>query len=514
MNPCTICKTETKNSCSNCKQVFYCCVEHQKQDWKNHKKNCHPYKIVQNEELGRHLITTRTIKPFEIILKEAPLFRGPSQLTPPVCLGCLNAIEPTDYINCEQCGWPLCGVECKNKDEHRFECELTVKRGKKVNVQEFTNPHPLYQCLSTARCLMLRDKDAEKWKQINELESLEDQRRGSMQWKADYESVCKFIIKYFNTQLFSEDEIMRIIGILQINGHEVPTSDPAHVGIFYNASFLEHSCTPNIAKSFNKDGHLVLWAPKEIKKGSHLSICYSDAVWGTADRQRHLMQTKIFKCQCPRCIDVTEYGTNYSALKCEKSECRGLMLPANLNDWHKDWTCKECKHQVDKTYVNNILERAGSDLNAMDKTKENCLKYLSHYGRWLPSHHYYMCEVKIHLVQQLGKEPQELMILPNEDLRIKLEYGRELVELYEKLAPCEVRMLGTLCFEVHSAVAENTRRISLETSLSPKELLEEALMYVEKSVNYLQYESDIFVEGHMLKQAKINRDALKMVIRM
>ena len=131
---------------------------------------------------------------------------------------------------------------------------------------------------------------------------------------------------------------MRIIGILQINGHEVPTSDPAHVAIFYNASFLEHSCTPNLAKSFNKDGHLILWAPKEIKKGSHLSICYSDAVWGTADRQRHLMQTKIFKCQCERCTDITEYGTNYSALKCEKSECRGLMLPANLNDWHKDWT--------------------------------------------------------------------------------------------------------------------------------------------------------------------------------
>lgn len=78
----------------------------------------------------------------------------------------------------------------------------------------------------------------------------------------------------------------------------------------------------------------------------------------------------------------------------------------------------------------------------------------------------------------------------------------------------EIRMLGTLCFAVHSAVAENTRRISLQTSLSPKELLEEALLYVEKAVSYLQYESDIFVEGHILKQAKINRDALKMVIRM
>lgn len=49
MNPCTICETETKNSCSNCKQVFYCSVEHQKQDWKNHKKNCHPYKVPQQQ---------------------------------------------------------------------------------------------------------------------------------------------------------------------------------------------------------------------------------------------------------------------------------------------------------------------------------------------------------------------------------------------------------------------------------------------------------------------------------
>ena len=64
-------------------------------------------------------------------------------------------------------------------------------------------------------------------------------------------------------------------------------------------------------------------------------------------------------------------------------------------------------------------------------------RYLSHYGRWLPSHHYYMCEVKIHLVQQLGKDPQELMILHDEDLKIKLQYGHELIELYEILAPCK-----------------------------------------------------------------------------
>ena len=52
-----------------------------------------------------------------------------------------------------------------------------------------------------------------------------------------------------------------------------------------------------------------------------------------------------------------------------------------------------------------------------------------------------MCEVKIHLVQQLGKDPQELMILHDEDLKIKLQYGQELIELYEILAPCKKLLL-------------------------------------------------------------------------
>lgn len=130
---------------------------------------------------------------------------------------------------------------------------------------------------------------------------------------------------------------MRVIGLIQINGHEVPTTEPAHVAVYYRASLIEHSCLPNVAKTFTKDGELLLWAPKSIRKGSHLSICYSDAIWGTSDRQAHLMQTKIFRCHCLRCEDQTECGTKYSALKCELTSCDGLMLPLDKNAWQKDW---------------------------------------------------------------------------------------------------------------------------------------------------------------------------------
>lgn len=138
---------------------------------------------------------------------------------------------------------------------------------------------------------------------------------------------------------------------------------------------------------------------------------------------------------------------------------------------------------------------------------------MNSYKNKLSKQHFNLCEVKIQLVQLIGKDAKELMIISDENLQMKLKLAKELIELYEILAPCEIRLLGMLCFDMHSAIAENTRRISLQTNVSSKHLLEESLLYAEKCVEYLQMESDIFIEGHILKQAKINRDALKMVLR-
>jgi SMC interacting uncharacterized protein involved in chromosome segregation len=38
--PCAVCAKEAPMRCGGCKRAFYCCKEHQKQDWKLHKKLC------------------------------------------------------------------------------------------------------------------------------------------------------------------------------------------------------------------------------------------------------------------------------------------------------------------------------------------------------------------------------------------------------------------------------------------------------------------------------------------
>lgn len=129
---------------------------------------------------------------------------------------------------------------------------------------------------------------------------------------------------------------MKVTGIIQTNGHEVPLTNPPCVAIYYQASFLEHSCRPNLSKTFTQKGEVVFWAPNEIKAGEHLSITYTDALWETTNRRHHLKQTKMFDCQCVRCRDVTEFGSYVSALKCLKCE-KGLLLPDSLENWQKEW---------------------------------------------------------------------------------------------------------------------------------------------------------------------------------
>lgn len=87
---CFVCSEVSKSRCSGCSQVFYCSTDHQKKDWKTHKLQCSPMRVSFNDKVGRYYVATRNIKPGEIVLREAPLVIGPSQVTPPVCVGCLQ----------------------------------------------------------------------------------------------------------------------------------------------------------------------------------------------------------------------------------------------------------------------------------------------------------------------------------------------------------------------------------------------------------------------------------------
>lgn len=50
MDNCPVCKKLSTLKCSNCVKVFYCSVEHQRQDWKRHKHNCRPFEVINKKK--------------------------------------------------------------------------------------------------------------------------------------------------------------------------------------------------------------------------------------------------------------------------------------------------------------------------------------------------------------------------------------------------------------------------------------------------------------------------------
>lgn len=45
-NICVVCKIYCKKKCKQCKIAYYCCLEHQRENWPHHKKICQT--ILQN----------------------------------------------------------------------------------------------------------------------------------------------------------------------------------------------------------------------------------------------------------------------------------------------------------------------------------------------------------------------------------------------------------------------------------------------------------------------------------
>ncbi|XP_065220314.1 SET domain-containing protein SmydA-8-like isoform X2 [Planococcus citri] len=476
--------------------------------------------IEENESLGRYLMAARDINQGDVVINEAPVVKGPSQITGPVCLTCLQKITKSSSVECKRCGWPLCKNDACHETgtDHEAECNWTMeKRRQKVKISQFITPHRTYECVSVIRCLYLKENNPRVYKKLIELESHCEQRKGSEKYESDKMIVAKFLNQFFkiSEDEFSQEEILRICGIIQINGHEVPLTDPPYVAIYEFTSMLEHSCVPNCSKTFLNDGSLLIRATRPIKRGEHISICYTDPLWSTINRKEHLMLTKFFNCECQRCADPTELGTHYSALKCLKKTCDGYMTPhITLNNNSlpdPQWKCASCAELQDKEKVNSVLIRVAHDYSMTDKKDtESCKMFLDHYTKYKIIHenHYFLFDVRLKLAQLYGQTTEnDIQSVSDEDLRHKISLCEQILNFAKILFPAEWRIQGVLNFELHASVAESARRQMLSGEIDSETLRNKLLKskrWLEDSIFYLRYEPDILPEGKMAKQAKKN----------
>ncbi|KPI99744.1 Protein msta, isoform B [Papilio xuthus] len=526
LNQCAVCSAPAEQKCSGCQNAHYCSREHQKQDWRQHKQRCTPARVKEDTKYGRYLEATREIKAGDIIMKESPLITGPAQVTPPVCLGCYKLLEAGKTVSCADCGWPFCSEPCTRNEVHKPECLYTKNRGEKVTISSFGIPHPNYQCITVLRCLYQRDYNEKLWAKLQSLESHCADRKGTDKWNNDKKMIADFIVNFFKLgSTFTEEEIMKCCGIIQINGHEVPLLEPEYVAVFERVSMAEHSCCANCNKSFTSSGDIILCAGVDIPASGHISVCYTDPLWGTEARRHHLADSKFFECTCPRCADVTEFGTMYSAVKCKKKDCKGYLLPDTfiLPILHKTtcpdpasrglddklWKCCSCGDAVSDAIIQQLLQDIGRELSVMPKgDADACERFVSHCASYLHPAHYYMTDVSLALAQLVGQQHALGLAAVTEDrLILKTQLCRKLADLLETLAPgkAETRLRGTLLFELHAAVAETGRRKSAtEGPLVMLGYITESRKILEQSAWLLRHEPSELPEGQVSRQARAN----------
>ncbi len=107
---CFYCGEQCSEKCNDCHNVSFCCQEHFTFHKSRENQACLPFKVEKNQELGRYMIATRDIKPFETIVYDEALAFGPSEFNPPCCLVCLQALEDLSQV-CPDCNVPLCSSD-------------------------------------------------------------------------------------------------------------------------------------------------------------------------------------------------------------------------------------------------------------------------------------------------------------------------------------------------------------------------------------------------------------------
>nr|XP_021189756.2 SET domain-containing protein SmydA-8 [Helicoverpa armigera] len=513
MPTCEVCQQPANQICGGCKLVYYCSRPHQKLGWREgHKFKCCAFKIQYSDTLGRHMVATRDIQQGEMIIKEKPAVIGPRITCPTVCLTCGKSLDPKefhsnwDYYKCSKCNWPMCGPECEAAEVHKPECKAMTDRKYKCDIK-YQGPNKVqaaYCVISPLRVLLMSTSNPLQYENIMHLESHLEDRINTPLYTILKANLVTFVVQVLGLP-FDEETILKVASIFDTNSFDVRSPDGSRRlrAIYLTASMMDHSCKPNTKHIFlGDDFHMAVIATVPISKGDLITATYTQSLWGTLDRRKHLQTSKLFDCECERCKDPTELGTHLGNIYCSvcnnpfgpNTEWRGAMIVStNPLDETAPWKCEKCEHFIlskQMVWGNNALKQ---DLQKLNKTVPNEFEeFIEKYSQTLHPTNHLVVQAKLALVQIYGNyKGYSLTELPNALLQRKLDLCHELLEIADKLEPGWSKFRGTLLLELQGAMTMKTKRefeTGKITKAAAQDELMESLTLLQEATNILRIE--------------------------
>lgn len=313
--------------------------------------------------MGRHWVAARDVAAGEVLLEERPLVAGPKAASPPVCLVCY-ATPPAGRGRCADCGWPVCGTTtCRTSPAHRAECSLIA--GHYIGSDDESDRRTAtYSFVLPLRCLLLadhRDRVA-----FRSLQSHLDARLDTPLYRVYAVNVASFVLDRLGLRSAGHDErsVLEAAAVLDTNAFEVRRDGRKFRALYAAASMMAHSCTANTKHVFFGDENAIrVVAAVPIGRGQPITATYTQTLWCTRDRRRHLWAAKCFRCECRRCNDPTELATNIGSDACQ------ACTAGRLSPGHPE--CDRCGHRqsdADRSSLERCVDDAERRVRAIGKT--------------------------------------------------------------------------------------------------------------------------------------------------
>jgi len=448
---CKVCSATPATPCGGCGAVSYCGKECQKTHWKEHKGKCKSYKIVTSvEEHGRNVIAARDIKAGEMLMSSKPFCVGPRMHQPTVCcLGCHRAVGK--LLCCEKCGLPVCSVKCAGSNTHQMECTL-ISNSKAKNSETDTSSSGI-MIVTPLRIIGLRFTKPDLYATAMSMEPNLETLKTRDLWKYLDTHVIQPVLA-LQIEGVTVDIVERIVGIILTNSFEVMAKGCLLVGMFFEPAMMNHHCVGNARLMLDGSNLMTVIASQPIKKGKPIKWNYGRALDTTWTRQVNLLEHKYFSCQCERCLDPTELGSNLSSLKCREEKCEGLTIPKNSMTMKGEWICLKCEAVVNADCVRNLLKSLQKDTETLDRNDMKAVKNIfNKYSGKLHKNHGVLTELKQYLISGMGRLPgYEMEDLKESDHKQKIILCQEVLDVLEIVEPGLTLGRGLMMFELHSSL--------------------------------------------------------------
>ncbi|XP_034666044.1 SET domain-containing protein SmydA-8 isoform X1 [Drosophila subobscura] len=468
---------------------------------------------------GRYLVAQGSTTARSTLIEEQPFAIGPKCNGPVVCLGCCRPTTDVEEL-CGQCGWPLC-QECAESEANphvQLECrEFQKSRARFYNLPSGSSFCPQLDCVLPLRVLLAKEANPKRWEnEVAPMEHHESERRHNEDvWHADLVNIAQYLRGPCKlASRFSEELIMQVVGVLEVNAMEARTARGYPLRCLYPyTGILAHSCVPNTARSiYPSEGFKIrLRAMVDLDDGQPLHHSYTYTLDGTAQRQTHLREGKFFTCNCERCLDPTELQTHFSSLKC--GECvEGFQVPKQPTELSTSWNCCGCGASTSYEDVQAIIQSVQSEVNAVQALEmgphrlEEGERLLRKYKSLLHPLHFIATTLRQLLIEMYGRvQTYEMVQLTDDMLERKAELCRQVLSVLNKFEPGLSRSRAMNLYELHVPLVLLAKSGFIASKLNGGELrarLVDAIDLLKECVEILQYEDKCSQEGVLCEVAQ------------